>query len=63
MAAFDVRVRFTGVMSKTIYATDKQEALKKMEAQIEESIHDVAISDVQFSNSDIEVNEIDKPKQ
>lgn len=61
MPNYDVCVRFTGVLSKTVDASDKQEALKKMESQIEESIDDLTISDVQFNNGDMKITETESP--
>lgn len=61
MPNFDVSVNFTGVMGKRINARDKLEAIKKMQAQIEESLGDVTISDVQFSNGDMKIEETKEP--
>lgn len=61
MPYFDVSVNFTGVMSKNINAKDKLEAVKKMQMQVEESIGDVDITDVQFNNGDMQVTETKEP--
>ena len=60
MPNFDVSVDFTGRMNKVINAKDKLEAVQKMQMQIEESLGDVTMSDIQFNNADMKVNETQK---